>query len=455
MTEEEFFKRLMDFAKQPERRAIPSEMLAFLRGLQPEKVSGIMERCAALPPFGAQGSILLQLLSLAPASHRPAALALVETWIAAMPDGEMKNSHRLGLASAIADQDPLKAISLVSKIPGQAGSLALQNIFSQWAKRDRQAAAAQIDRLTDERLRRSASLGCAKALAESSPQAALDLLVAQGVDNSLPMAQTLVGLFAGWIKREPQAAFSYLKQLPEGSDRTQIVTHLLNYNHLIPPSDAVQFLELFPQGPAKDQWLSRLTQVWSERDSAGAIQWANMQTDKEVRAKGLPAMAAGLAKTNPQAAVQMALGLPAPHRAEALPGIARAWADKDPKAAADFLQNFPVSEEWVKLQAIKHVLERWASWDPGPASQWIGRMPPGNKRDQVASEFAARSAELDPQSASLAALSIGNVEQRSAALEKLGQTWIQNDPRGARAWVMQAPLSPQQRENILRNDPYR
>ena len=151
----------------------------------------------------------------------------------------------------------------------------------------------------------------------------------------------------------------------------------------------------------------------------------------------------------------MALGLPAPHRAEALPGIARAWADKDPKAAADFLQNFPVSEEWVKLQAIKHVLERWASWDPGPASQWIGRMPPGNKRDQVASEFAARSAELDPQSASLAALSIGNVEQRSAALEKLGQTWIQNDPRGARAWVMQAPLSPQQRENILRNDPYR
>lgn len=366
-------------------------------------------------------------------------------WVFQMPEGMNKNEAIRTLFSITADQDPSQALAMLGKLQPNQARDAVSTIFNSWGGKDPATAVRQLATLPTQSLQDMAATALGFAWARNDPKAALAWA------SQLPLGDTRItlhgNLLKAWAQDDLGAAVAYLEKMPESPERSQGIEWLSDSLVDKDPSAALELVDLLPAGEKQDNLLSQLTSKWMSSDPDKAWDWAKLQTDERVRSLVWPAIAQGLAETDPRAAAEMALSLPEnqSRRSSTIANVAERWARKDPAAAAAYIQQLP--EDTAKL-AMSRLAGQWADRDPEGATRWLNGLPTGSKHDAALEGVAKGLLEKDPVKAGSLAMSINDPDKREEVVFSIGQAWMYNDPQGAARWMAQ-PNFPAEVRKIL------
>ena len=86
------------------------------------------------------------------------------------------------------------------------------------------------------------------------------------------------------------------------------------------------------------------------------------------------------------------------------------------------------------------LVREWSAQDPVNAAAWLEKLPAGEGRDTVVSQFAGSLMRREPATAIAWASSIADPQLRYTQLEQLATRWMQADPSAARQWISQTEI---------------
>jgi hypothetical protein len=135
--------------------------------------------------------------------------------------------------------------------------------------------------------------------------------------------------------------------------------------------------------------------VWTESDPDGAFEWAKQLPNGPLRQRALDAAIQRLAERDPATALELAqtLGQSSRNRGGSDVAIFNIWATQDPQAAMAKAVTQPVG--WQRQQAINAVISRWAEQDPTTAAAHALAMTVGQARNEAISSVASSWGQRD------------------------------------------------------------
>ena len=281
---------------------------------------------------------------------------------------------------------------------------------------------------------------------ESDPWAALALC------EKMPAGMRRNGFYQfalrSLYKKSPQEAIDYLKAMPDGVDRVDAIHAVLNIMVGTDPDSAMELMEMVPP-KTHDGLLQDFTRMWARVAPEQVQQWASEQTDEGVRAVVWPQLIESLTDNQPQAAADLAMGLPgAKERNESLFKAAYRWGRSDPQAAADYFSSLPEGKD--RETTFVGISRVWHDQDPRRQSEWVESLPAGGTKDAVLANQVLLSFRSNPAEAIGWAMKVGARDRRSRpALERMATQWMKSDAAAARAWLEKSPLPETTRQKIL------
>jgi hypothetical protein len=316
-----------------------------------------------------------------------------------------------------AEKDPEEAASHAVKLPpGFQRDAAIGAIAGVWTKTDLQSALRWAESLAD------------------------DLAVASS-EWSSPIAV----IFSDWADEDPEAALHWLEGMPDGSRKTSLLNRInsrVTYQ-IGDPLFAARVVDMVPPGkPRNDAW-GKLINWWSEADRTGAVAWVKTQPG-DVQEATIPLLAKNISWDDPAGALELASSLSDKSKEKAMEDVVSGWARNDPAAAAKWAQGQPPKAEYLKGIALG-----WIFKDLTGATEWVNTVEAGPVKDIVLNEVVKRVQSQNPQVALAWIEGIFDETKRTKAYENLGRSWLINDPGAARAWLENAPVSEEFKNQVL------
>jgi hypothetical protein len=248
-----------------------------------------------------------------------------------------------------------------------------------------------------------------------------------------------------WMAEDPSAALTWIEQLPEGLATGDVLAALSRALADEDPHQAIEVTARMPEGKAQNSALGKLMRSWGGKDFAGALQWAREQ-DEDMQLTLLPPLVSQLAPRDTSAALELALSIRGEDGQRAVRSVLRSWTMKDPAAAAAWAAEQPNNAALLPAVAFS-----WASQDPAKARDWIGALPSGETKDAALLSGVRCIVQGDrPQTAEPWVEAIGDPERRESAYWELGHAWLRFNPKEARAWLQNAPLSEKHKQDLLK-----
>jgi hypothetical protein len=300
----------------------------------------------------------------------------------------------------IASKDPLKAINLLEKIPSEnQQNEALRRIGNAWAESDPKAALDWANQQTDPKVKSEILQGALEGMAQKEPNRALELVQSlsaserQGrIDNILGILSesnpegavgyamnlpsnkftngTISRLAGQWISSDPQGALGWFDSLTDPKIKEQVAGAMIDN---LPKDDlatSLKLLDTMPSGFFQNQALSRIGRNWAQTDQKAALDWANQQTDPEVKTRILGGLIEGMSVKDPNSAFQLVQSLPAgDSRNNIIITYLGSMAQSDPQSAISLASGIAEADDRSKAQ--QNVVRRWKRSDPAAATQWI------------------------------------------------------------------------------------
>ena len=228
-------------------------------------------------------------------------------WAEADHEGEGANPHMAGIIRSLAATDPARATQLLTGMPrSQERGEALEAMLPHLLRQGNDATRAWIEGITDDSLRNGAMLRTAEQLATTDPAGTAAWLLAnpseatqrrmddvysewarkdeQGAISSLAAlpsgenrSNALRGLVSSVASQDPKAAVSMMDRFPNDvTDR--VVQNFVWHSFGNDPSVAVNQISRITDERDREQMYRRTMDAWLERDSAAATAW--MQTNQ-------------------------------------------------------------------------------------------------------------------------------------------------------------------------------
>ena len=300
----------------------------------------------------------------------------------------------------IASKDPDKAINLLEQIPSENDqNEALRRIGDAWATSDPKAALDWANQQTDPKVKSEILKGVIDGMAQKDPNRALDLAQslpaskregridyilgilsesdpegAVGYAMNLPSNKSKnfnVSRLAGqWISSDPQGALGFYGSLTDPKLKEQVAGEMIDN---LPKDDLAKSLDLLdtmPPGFFQNQALSTFGRNWARTDQKAALDWANQQTDPEVKSQILRGVIEGMSVKDPNSAFQLVQSLPAGNfRNSIIITSLDSMAQSDPRSAIGLASGVANADDRSKAQ--QNVVRRWKRSDPAAATQWI------------------------------------------------------------------------------------
>ena len=267
-------------------------------------------------------------------------------------------------------------------------------------------------------------------------------------------AEAAEGLAREFVKKDPAAAFAWIKSLPpESQDKaTQAAFQTLSRTDL---EAARRYLVTETELPNRDECATKMASVWAATSPEEALAWAK-ELPEELSSRAVQAAIEPMARDDFAAALGAASALPAVQQDAALSALARALADGVPGDQSHLPGVLRLVEETPegpgRAAAARSAILKWTEADPEAASAWVAVQQDGPSRDAAIQGFgsAVVASRHDPE-AGLEWISVmSNPADRKSALELNVREWAGFDPTSARAWVQSAPrLSDGDRETLL------
>jgi len=249
----------------------------------------------------------------------------------------------------------------------------IQSVMSSWAEKDFPAAKAWLEGLpADSKFRNCLWPFLAFGVAQRDPASALGLASAQRQNLSredLSRNEILSAAIAGWSLKDADAAIAYVAQLPDDEDKIDILESMIR---TLAPKNPDKAINLVEQIPTEKQnfALWAFGNAWAQSDPKAALDWANQQTDPEVKSEILKGVIQAMSLKDPNSAFQLAQSLPAgDSRDDSIRNSLNDIAQSDPRSAIGLASGIADADLRSKAQQI--VVTIWKSVDPAAATRWV------------------------------------------------------------------------------------
>ncbi len=255
----------------------------------------------------------------------------------------------------------------------EAALASAERMLRRWARRDPAAAwdAASADRLaghTDVLLR-----GVAEVWFAQDPHGALDAAIADN-EWQIMREQWIVDIAAGWARIAPREAADWVLGLPQSSRDDRLLAAIHAPLAVAAPDEALAFVGKLDDGEAHAMYYRPIHKqqllLLLGDDPHVLAEWLSRQPDENLRISQAGSIARSFLNTDPEYALEWALGLSAKESGKALEVVVRAIAEQDPDRAEDIVLS--VSESDAQVDAAATFLADWA-WrrrQPAAAYQW-------------------------------------------------------------------------------------
>ncbi len=185
---------------------------------------------------------------------------------------------------------------------------------------------------------------------------------------------------------------------------------------------------------------AQLFRAWAAKEPEAAWEAALALSEKEGRATCLVAVAGEIAKTRPEAAVDLAmlLGMGST-RQFAVNAAIREWAKAHLPSTLNYLKRNPnlLQDNYTLVEAIEQI----ARDDPMRAAQQAVMLPTQNQRENAIQLALRQWYAQDAAAAKRWALDQTDLDMRTAALKSLIFPMADDNPRNALAFISQTEFS--------------
>jgi hypothetical protein len=281
-------------------------------------------------------------------------------WANQQTDSKVKDYILEGSIPSLAITDLQGAVAYFPSLsPGEEKTI--PEAFRRAAYNDFQGALAVMQSLPEGRIKDLASQGVSHQLSNNDPQAAWDL--ALGIGDSKLRAQAQEKVVEQWCKSDSTAVAQWIQSLPVGDTKDRA------------SAGATTAINCITVGPKKDLAASGIIQSIAENDPKNALGLASRIFDSNLRTQALRTTAESWLTRDPAAATQwinsFLQSLPQAdfRRDGSLLGISQGMARNDPQAAMDMASG--IGDSNLRTEAQKNVVEQWSKKDPAAAIQWI------------------------------------------------------------------------------------
>ncbi len=211
-------------------------MIGIIRGLvetNPTRATQLLEE---LPYSGERGNALQAMM--------PHLLQLgsegAKDWIAKLSDDRLKDGATARFAEAMAKQDPAGTATWLLANLGEASTRSVDEVFTEWAKTDKNAAMSSFEKLPEGDAR----------------------------------SRALRGLVMVDARENPQAAAALMNQYPNDVD-DRMVQHFIWNSFDKSPQTAVSQIGLIKDERSRDRMYDRALDGWLNEDPAAARAWVS------------------------------------------------------------------------------------------------------------------------------------------------------------------------------------
>jgi len=323
-------------------------------------------------------------------------------YVGQLPDDRNKISILRSMSIALAKKDPDKAINLIEQIPPQEQNVSLRQFGSAWAQSDPKAALDFANQQTNPEVKSEILQGVIGVMAEKDPDRALELArslpkdynrdgtiytVLEKLSESDPKGAVgyAMNLLSGeksslissmavdWISNDPQEALAWYGSLTDTKLKQQVAGMMMStLSRDISQENADIAITLIEQLPSNQQnyALNTFGQGWALKDPKAALDFANQQTDPEVKSRILSGVIDSVAMKDPKGAFQLAQSLPAGNsRNNSINRSLGSMAQSDPRSAIGLASGIANADD--RSIAQQSVVKIWMRGDPAAATQWV------------------------------------------------------------------------------------
>ena len=327
-------------------------------------------------------------------------------YVAQLPAGAKKNLTLHSMVSTLAEKDPDKAITLIEQLPAGDQNNALCNIGRSWGRFDPKAALDWANQQSDPEVKSSILRGVIPAMAVKDPKGALELAqsfrsdgsgIRDGVisevlyklsesdpkgavgyamnllSNKGARDNTINTLLSQWLRNDLQGALGWYGSLTDPKLKEQVAGNMILTLSEVDAAKAMNLLDTMPPGTVQNDALSTIAYHWARTDqktAKAALDWANQQSDPEVKSQILQGAIQGMLQTDPNSAFQLAQSLPAgDSRNNLINNSLGTMAQSDPRSAIGLASG--IADANLRSKAQQYVAEDWKLRDPDAANQWI------------------------------------------------------------------------------------
>jgi hypothetical protein len=287
------------------------------------------------------------------------------------------------------------------------------------------------------------------ALAQKDPAAALSLARSLPGDDG---QRFLRGAINGWCLQDAEAAIAYVGQLPDDPNNPNYKRFLtLAMMSTLTKKDPDKVISMLEQLPPEDQTnaLGLIGYSWGRSDPKAALDWANQQTDPEVKSRILSGVIESVAMKDPNRALELAQSLPKDGsigRDGVIGNVLITLSESDPKGAVDYAMN--LLSDLNSNMMISRLAGEWISNDPQGALAWYGSLTDPKLKEQVAGSMIYTLSQNDAAKAIdlLETMPPGGFQDQ--AISTIANNWARTDQKAALDWANQQ-TDPEVKSRIL------
>lgn len=366
------------------------------------------------------------------------------------------------LLTRYAEFDPGAAANLVHEM--DLGSEFLAQVFGVWARTDSTQALAALGR--EINVQRALSIGLAMVNALGGDSAALER-VSDALPAGIDRTRLQLDFVTQEARRQPGIALQRALQLETAGVRSRAISHIAEeWTASDPLAALAEGMRIEDRGLRK-RFLGRVASDWSRMDPDAVLAWlAAGPVDTEFAAALASNAFAMLAEHDPHRFLAVSASLPANYSSHVAMHAYQFIAEADPSEAINMLQSVAAGQhrdlilnaiaggmaktdpqsalDWAAKQSsgrmnlVATVIGTIAVDDTETALDYAMNLD--DKSDRWHSlQFVAMHAARDPgkvQEVATRLLAIEDAEQRQSALGVLTSTWAQMDPHSAADWAV-------------------
>lgn len=272
-----------------------------------------------------------------------------------------------------------------------------------------------------------------------------------------------------WVAREPDAAMAWARSVEDPVQRRRVIDIALKELITADPRAALADIDGLPAGRSRTERTAEAIAALSRTDPAAAQVAARALQNPADRQRALSDLADTLAARNPAAALGILKDLSWTSQLEwsyesgngrssngnssmSEHNSIRQLMQNSPEATIKLLSDLPPDRNAPVSQAVR----QWTGHQPEAASRWVQSLPTGENKDRAITgltEWLVGNGNPEPDyEAALAwGAAASTPGKQMITMQNALSSWRYRDWKSARAAVDRLSVTPEQREQLLRN----